>query len=313
MAERRGAHADESVKSSRATLALAALLALAQAAGPARAACVPDPILQALHEADRVRLVRLGPLAERLEGRHDDAPGRFMGVPRIESVEVGGKAAGWLIDAFARGGRIDCSGLVSGEDFSDGARGIVGVEFDTPSGVVRALLMLPGGAIELGFKSGVRFDASLTPAAARDWLKFVDRFTAERHTVPVELFEFLLADQRVPPPVADSTVALGPGKSGCDLPPFSGSARPPLEVEPLTRVAAAYPDLAREAGVSGTVNLAVLVDCDGAVRDVRVLKSIPMLDAAAVAAVRQWKFPPLRRDGRPVADWFEVPVKFSLH
>jgi len=83
--------------------------------------------------------------------------------------------------------------------------------------------------------------------------------------------------------------------------------------EAITKVAPLYPDLAREASVDGTVMVQALVGKDGRVRDTRVVKSIPMLDAAAVAAVRQWVFKPALSNNKPVAVWVAVPVKFTLH
>lgn len=83
--------------------------------------------------------------------------------------------------------------------------------------------------------------------------------------------------------------------------------------EPITKVAPQYPDIAREAGVDGQVMTQALVGKDGRVKDVRVVKSIPMLDAAAVAAVKQWVFKPALSNNKPVAVWVAVPVKFSLH
>lgn len=83
--------------------------------------------------------------------------------------------------------------------------------------------------------------------------------------------------------------------------------------EAVTRVPPSYPDLAREAGVDGTVMVQALVGKDGKVKDVRVVKSIPMLDDAAKAAVRQWVFKPALSNNKPVAVWVGVPVKFSLH
>ena len=52
---------------------------------------------------------------------------------------------------------------------------------------------------------------------------------------------------------------------------------------------------------------------DGTVADVRIVKSIPPLDSAAAAAVRQWRFKPAMASGQPVAAWVEVPVRFTLH
>ena len=91
----------------------------------------------------------------------------------------------------------------------------------------------------------------------------------------------------------------------------------PLFVEQLPevtfRVRPEYPDLAREAQVAGTVHLWALVGLGGAVEEVRVQRSVPLLDAAAVAAVARWRFTPALNNGRPVRVWVAVPVRFSLH
>lgn len=81
----------------------------------------------------------------------------------------------------------------------------------------------------------------------------------------------------------------------------------------LTRVQPQYPDAARAAGTQGTVQLQALVKTDGTVGDVRVTVSIPGLDEAAKACVRQWKFKPGMAAGEPVEAWVGVPVRFSLH
>jgi protein TonB len=82
--------------------------------------------------------------------------------------------------------------------------------------------------------------------------------------------------------------------------------------EVVTKISPAYPDLAREAGVDGTVQVQALVGKDGRVRDTKVVKSIPMLDAAAVAAVKHWVFKPALSNNKPVAVWVMVPVRFTL-
>lgn len=83
--------------------------------------------------------------------------------------------------------------------------------------------------------------------------------------------------------------------------------------EVITRVQPTYPDLAREAGVDGTVMVQALVGKDGKVKDTRITKHIAMLDASAEAAVKQWVFKPALSNNKPVAVWVAVPVKFSLH
>lgn len=74
-----------------------------------------------------------------------------------------------------------------------------------------------------------------------------------------------------------------------------------------------YPALARDAAVEGKVVLWVLVGTDGAVQEVRVHRSIPMLDEAARDAVERWRFKPAFSNGHAVRVWVAVPVSFRLH
>ena len=83
--------------------------------------------------------------------------------------------------------------------------------------------------------------------------------------------------------------------------------------EAITRVPPDYPEIARASGTEGTVMLQALVGKDGKVKDVRVVKSVPVLDDAAVKAVKQWVFKPALSNNKPVAVWVAVPVRFSLH
>jgi protein TonB len=83
--------------------------------------------------------------------------------------------------------------------------------------------------------------------------------------------------------------------------------------EAITKVPPTYPDMAREANVDGTVMVQALVGKDGRVKDVRVVKSIPMLDQSATEAVRKWVFKPALSNNKPVAVWVAVPVRFTLN
>jgi TonB family protein len=81
---------------------------------------------------------------------------------------------------------------------------------------------------------------------------------------------------------------------------------------PVVRVEPAYPDLAVEARVQGVVILEVLVGADGVPRDVEVLRSIPLLEAAAIEAVSAWRWNPYVMLGRPVPFRVTVTVSFRL-
>lgn len=109
----------------------------------------------------------------------------------------------------------------------------------------------------------------------------------------------------------DNIVVAPPSEE--ELPKFGDYVYVEELPEAITKVPPQYPDIAREAGVDGQVLVQALVGKDGHVKDTRVVKSIPMLDAAAVAAVKQWVFKPALSNNKPVAVWVAVPVRFSLH
>lgn len=73
-----------------------------------------------------------------------------------------------------------------------------------------------------------------------------------------------------------------------------------------------YPALAREGHVDGIVILDVIIDEAGNVTSTRVLKSVTLLDQAAIDAVRQWKFTPARLNGEAIPIVMTVTVAFRL-
>ena len=83
--------------------------------------------------------------------------------------------------------------------------------------------------------------------------------------------------------------------------------------EQLTELAPEYPKPARDAGIQGMVMVMALVKTDGTVGETRVVKSIPALDDAAVQAVKRLRFKAASYQGKPVAVWVGVPVRFTLH
>lgn len=81
----------------------------------------------------------------------------------------------------------------------------------------------------------------------------------------------------------------------------------------IHHVAPEYPSIARSARVSGTVILEAVLAEDGTVQDVRVLRSIKLLDDAAIDAVRQWRFTPTLLNGQPQRVLMTVTVTFALN
>jgi protein TonB len=74
-----------------------------------------------------------------------------------------------------------------------------------------------------------------------------------------------------------------------------------------------YTDLARKARITGVVILEAVIDKDGNVDRVKVLKGLPMgLTEAAEEAVKKWKFKPGTMNGEPVDVIFNLTVNFTL-
>jgi protein TonB len=80
----------------------------------------------------------------------------------------------------------------------------------------------------------------------------------------------------------------------------------------LTHVPPLYPELARRAGVQGTVEIECIIDPQGNVVRARVVRGVTLLDAAALEAVQQWRYAPSRLNGVPVAVIMTVSVHFRL-
>jgi len=73
-----------------------------------------------------------------------------------------------------------------------------------------------------------------------------------------------------------------------------------------------YPDIARQARIEGTVVMEAVLDPSGRVTQLHVIKSVPMLDQAALDAVRQWRYTPSVYGGRPVSVLVTITVRFTL-
>jgi periplasmic protein TonB len=74
-----------------------------------------------------------------------------------------------------------------------------------------------------------------------------------------------------------------------------------------------YPQDAFIKKIEGTVVVEITIDSTGAVVNARVIQSIPLLDAAALATVKQWRFSPAMKAGRPVTIIAHAPVAFRIY
>jgi TonB family protein len=89
----------------------------------------------------------------------------------------------------------------------------------------------------------------------------------------------------------------------------AGNIRAPRKVR---NVAPKFPGDAIAAGIDGTVLLEGIIDRQGRIADLRLVKSIPEFDEAAIAAVWQWEYTPTLVDGKPVEIILTVTVKFEM-
>lgn len=92
--------------------------------------------------------------------------------------------------------------------------------------------------------------------------------------------------------------------------PVGGRIKEPTKIR---HVPPAYPPIAQQARVEGIVIVEAVIGVDGRVKQARVLRSKPLLDDAALEAVRQWVFTPTTLNGVPVPVIMTVTVNFKLN
>jgi len=80
----------------------------------------------------------------------------------------------------------------------------------------------------------------------------------------------------------------------------------------LSKVNPAYPQDAFIKKIEGIVRVEVVIDATGSVIKAKIVRSVPPLDAAAVACVRQWRFMPARHHGVPVATISDIDIYFRI-
>jgi TonB family protein len=90
---------------------------------------------------------------------------------------------------------------------------------------------------------------------------------------------------------------------------IGGDIRQPTKIQDRKPV---YPAIAQSARVQGVVIIEALIDESGSVANARILRSIPLLDQAALGAVSQWRFTPTEANGRPSGVLMTVTVNFTL-
>jgi protein TonB len=80
----------------------------------------------------------------------------------------------------------------------------------------------------------------------------------------------------------------------------------------IRKVQPAYPPLAKQARISGSVVLQAVIGKDGTIQNLKAVSGHPMLIQSALDAVRQWKYKPYFLNGEPVEVDTQVTVNFTL-
>ena len=87
-----------------------------------------------------------------------------------------------------------------------------------------------------------------------------------------------------------------------------GDIKEPKKIKDVKPV---YPAIAQSARVSGAVTIEATIGPDGKVAGANVVRSIPLLDQAALDAVRQWEYTPTLLNGMPVPVIVTVTINFT--
>ncbi len=142
-----------------------------------------------------------------------------------------------------------------------------------------------------------------------EMLKWKKSYTAVLAAVGLLAFPFS-CQQQTGTPLPEKTGIISPANKPGEAPvPFAKLTEKP---KVLSAAQPVYPEPAKKAGIEGRVILKVLIDTDGKVSQARILKSIPTLDQAAIAAAKKFKFAPAKMDGTPVKVWMTIPFQFRL-
>jgi protein TonB len=102
-----------------------------------------------------------------------------------------------------------------------------------------------------------------------------------------------------PPPGMEGTAPLRVG----------GNIKPPTKIRDVKPI---YPPIAIASRVQGVVIMEATIDTQGFIADAKVIRSVPLLDEAALDAVRQWQFAPTMLNGAPVPVTMVMTVNFTL-
>jgi periplasmic protein TonB len=115
-----------------------------------------------------------------------------------------------------------------------------------------------------------------------------------------------------PPAAAKQAVADAKGEGSVKPAPEPAAGSGAKQPTRLKYVAPVYPKAALDAGAEGVIILEATIGEDGHIRDVKVLRSIPLLDQAAIDAVKQWEYTPTILNGKPTPVVIAITLTFAI-
>jgi protein TonB len=168
----------------------------------------------------------------------------------------------------------------------------------------------------------------VAPPAVRPSIQAAPNPSLAPTSAPPSILPAVETPPYTPPGVPDATAGI-PGSAGSvpgatvaapvviNAPPQkpAGPVRladlpvPPRKVVDARPV---YPEIARLAKREGTVVMEAVLDATGRVTQLRVIQSVPLLDQAALDAVRQWRYTPTTLGGHPVSVLMTITITFKL-
>jgi protein TonB len=153
----------------------------------------------------------------------------------------------------------------------------------------------------------------------------------EAHPLAAPSYEAtgIMPDRGPAAPPAIDFEHLGIGGRGPGVPFGTGDAMPVIAPPPavatkpervsrmmegnlIHRVQPTYPALARQARIQGPVVLRAVISREGIIENLQAVSGAPMLEQAAIEAVKQWRYKPYLLDGEPIEVETQVTVNFSL-
>jgi protein TonB len=139
------------------------------------------------------------------------------------------------------------------------------------------------------------------------WFKSYDKAkelaTAAKAASEKAAADAVAGKQRADAAAAKERAAAARAKAVASAVKVGGQIKPPTKIKDVRPV---YPQVARSARVSGTVGIEATIGEDGKVIDAKVVRSVPLLDQAALDAVQQWEYTPSLLNGVP------TPVKVTI-